>query len=147
MLKINCLHGFYIFEESEPGQISRFVTLFGLSLAKWRHAFTFEALAEAPEFAISGQSYLGAAVLNTHAGEPWQIMKANGLIYNFGSGELMQKALIKTIADLDQSGPYFVSSGLILPGSLLKDGRKIHSYNAHFSFNTLRFRYSGVDYD
>lgn len=147
MLKINCLHGFFIFEESEPGQISRFTTLFGLSFARWREAFTFENLENAPTFAISGQKYLNAAVDLTFAGEPWDIMKANGLVYNFGTGELIKKSEVKTLINLEQSGAYWLSSGLILPGSLLKDGRKIHSYNAHFSFNTLRFRYSGVDYD
>lgn len=146
-MKIKCNHGFFTFEEMYFGDASRFQSKFGTELVGWRDKFTFKPLALAPEHCISGQTYLGANVSQSFAGEPWEIFEANSLVYDFTTGLVVQKISITKIAPLEPAGFYFISPGLILPGSLTKDGSRINSYAAHFSFDTLRFRYSEVSYD
>lgn len=146
-MKINCRHGFFTFDEMKFGDASRFYSKFGLELLSYRDKFTFKPLALAPEHCISGQTYLGAACSVSFAGEPHEIFEANGLVYNFTTGLVIQKSTIIKIVDVEPAGFYFISPGLILPGSLTKGGSKITGYSAHFSFDTLRFRYSEVTYD
>jgi hypothetical protein len=130
-----------------PGDASRFQSLFGLELAPYNEHFTFKQIENPPEFCISGQSYLGAMATKTYAGKPWQIFDANNFVYNFATGRVVLKSAINSFFDLSQAGNYFVSNGLILPGSLTKTGEKVNSYFCHFSFDTLRFRYSEVSFD
>lgn len=146
-MKINCNHGFFILDEDKFGDASRFQSRFGLELSRWRDKFTFTELAEAPEHCIGGQPYLTATPENSFAGEPWEIFEANGLIYNFLTKTVVLKSSITQLCEVSQAGFYYISSGLILPGSLTKGGDRINSYAAHFSFDTLRFRYSEVTYD
>jgi len=67
-LKIDCLHGFFIFREVEVGQVSDFMSLTGLSLVKWRDAYTFEAIKDAPDFSIIGKTVLGVPATETFEG-------------------------------------------------------------------------------
>lgn len=145
-MKINCINGFFLLNETNVGDVSKFSSLFGLGLARLKDNFTFEPLAGADDYCISGQNYLGAACSKTFSGDPSEIFFENNLVYNFNTGLVVQKASITTLVDIPQAGNWFLSSGLILPGSVTKSGDKIKSYTCHFSFDTMRFRYSEVQF-
>lgn len=134
-------------DELEPGTISRFQSRFGLDVVPYEDKFTFSQLENPPDYAIKGQTYLGATVLHTHSGKPWEIFDANSLVFDFTDGVVKQKSLITSLFEISQVGNYFVSNGLILPGSMTKSGKKINSYACHFYFDSMRFKYSEVTYD
>lgn len=145
-MKIVCRHGFFLFEETEVGQISQFMSWSGLSIVPRGTQYTFEALAEAPDFSLVGLDLLGVPATATIEGQPWEIFEANGLIYNFITGLIVPIESITQSVSVKQSGNYFISNGLILPGSVTADGDRVKDYSAWFSRSNLRFYYSEVTY-
>lgn len=145
-MKVKCLHGFFIFEETKVGQVSDFMSLTGLSLVPWRNAYTFEDLADAPDFSLAGKTMLGVAALATFAGEPWEVFEANGFAYNFDTGLVVPIASVVQEVSIQLAGNRYISNGLILPGSLTAEGDRVKDYSAWFSRDTLRWLYSEVGY-
>lgn len=143
-MKINCLHGYFIFHEESIGEVSDFISMYGLPLVFKDDHFTFEFLADAPEVAIKSGTYLNAIATKTFAGKPWEIMRENQLVYDFDKDLLVPLNSITTRAPLYAAGKYFVSPGLILPGSLTDKGARVTEYAAWFSKESMRFRYSEV---
>lgn len=119
-----------------------------MSLVPYEEYFTFEKLINPPEYSIKAGTYLGATCLKTYSGKPWEIFKENGFVFNFITDQVVQKSTINNpiLLDVAGSGRYFISNGLILPGSLT-DAGKITSYTAFYSFEKSRFRYSEVTHD
>lgn len=145
-MKIKCLHGFFIFEETKAGQVSHFMSYTGLALAPWRDRFTFEFTEMAQDYSIKGKPFLGFTALKTFAGEPWEVFEANGVIYDFNEGILKPISAITTITKVSLIGDRYGSPGLILPGSVTEDGERVKDYAAFFSRDTLRFQYTEVGY-
>lgn len=145
-MKINCLHGFFIFEEEKVGQISDFMSLFGFSILRTDRWFTFASLKDAPDYAIQGSTYLNAPATKTFEGEPWEILNANQLVYDFSLNLVRPIASVSSVIELGRAANYFTSAGLIIPGSLTREGKKVSGYTCWFSFDTTRFRYSEVTY-
>ncbi len=145
-MKIKCLHGYFIFEETKVGQISDFMSYSGLSLVPKDNYFTFEDLALAPDFSLAGKSYLGFTALETFAGRPWEVFEANGVIYDFTLGELVPILSVTQTTEIKLAGNRFISPGLILPGSLTDGGERVKDYAAWFSRETQKWLYSEVTY-
>ena len=148
-MKIKCLHGYFKLEEQHPGEASEFSSLFGLELEPVDNYFTFAPLAEAPDFSIVGLAYLGAVTTKTFAGRPWDVMRENNLVYNFNTGLVVPIASITQVVKLSLAGTYWVSPGLILPGSLTDEGTRVTEYAAWFSKSkgASIFKYSEVTFD
>lgn len=146
-MKIRCAHGFFIFEETRTGEVSEFVSRYGLELASRDNYYTFAQLVDAPDFSIEGLAYLDAIATKSFAGNPWDVMRENSLVFNFNTGLVVPIAQITQTAKIAQAGNYYVSNGLILPGSLTDEGDRVTDYAAWFSFDTLKFRYSEVGFD
>lgn len=145
-MKVKCLHGFFIFEETKVGQVSDFMSLTGLKLVPWRDNFTFEKIELAPEYSIQGKAFLGFTALKTYEGEPWEVFEQNGVVYNFNTGLVVPIASVVQTIKVSMAGNRFVSPGLIIPGSLTSEGKKVKSYSGWFSRDTLRWLYSEVSY-
>ena len=143
-MKIKCLHGYFMIEETVAGEASRFVSRFGLDLEPVDNYFTFSGLEEAPDFALAGLPYLDAVTTKTFAGRPWEVMRENELVFNFDTGLVVPIATITQMFNYSLAGNYWVSNGLILPGSLTDEGKRVTDYAAWFSFDTLKFKYSEV---
>lgn len=146
-MKIRCQHGFFSFEEMASGEISRFISLFELDLVAEKNYFTFETLKNAPRYSLAGGTYLGAPALFTFEGEPWEVMRKNSLVYDFINNEVVPIASITQRVTIDLGVNYFLSNGLILPGSITKDGLRVKDYSAWYLFGSSKFRYSEVSYE
>lgn len=143
-MRIDCLHGYFIFTESTAGEIASFMSRFGLSLAWNGKAFTFSGLLDAPSFSLPGGKFLGYTTTEAFEGEPWQIMEANGLVYDFVKGMILPlEAILKTVK-VQPSLNFFDCGGIIVPGSVTDDGKRVTEYAAHYNFSTNTFRYSMV---
>ncbi len=146
-MRIKCRHGYFLFDELAPGQVSRFMGLFGLELAAAADGqITFADLVDAPEHSIAGGTYLGAPATQTLAGRPWDILRANGLIYNFNTGLVVPILAVTQKIQIKAAANFFLSSGLILPGSLTDEGTRVTDYAAFFSPDRMTFKYSEVGY-
>lgn len=145
-VKINCVHGYFIFEESAAGQVSRFMSLFpGLSLVSKGEYFTFKTLADADTYSIAGSKYLGALSTETFEGKPWEVMRANNLVFNFQTDAVVPIATVTQRLELVATSNYFLSPGLILPGSLTDEGKRVKDYAAWYLFDSRKFKYSEVN--
>jgi hypothetical protein len=146
-LRVNCLHGYFEFEEQKSGQISDFMSLFSFSLVRTGRLYTFEALEAAPDYAIKGGEFLGATVTKTFEGQPHEVMRENELVYNFLTDSVVPLSSITQRIDVRTTLNYFVSEGLILPGSVTDDGFRVRDYAAWYDFNTESFRYSEINFE
>lgn len=145
-MRIKCLHGYFKFYETGAGQISHFMSRYGFSIVPKDDYFTFEALESAPEHSILTNPYLDAVATATFEGKPWEVMEENGLVYNFSTGLVVPILTITKVVEIQRAANYFLSNGLILPGSLTVEGSRVKDYSAWFSHETYKFRYSEVTY-
>lgn len=146
-MRIDSLHGFFQFREDRAGELAEFARVFGidtLNLVAVDDYFTFEALSLAPAYAINTGTYLGAQAKKTFSGKPWEIMRENDLVFDLSLGRVVNFLTVTNRIDLSQSDSYFISSGLINPGSMADD-KRVLSYKGFYSFGSGRFRYSEVE--
>lgn len=144
-MRIDCLHGYFKFTEAKAGELSRFIDLYGLELERSGDHYTFSDLVDAPEYAIAGAPYLRIPAIKTFSGPPWEVMRANRLVYDFTKGLVLPIFAIIQPLKLSQAGNFLVSTGMIIPGSVTVDGSRVTDYSAHWS-EWGEFRYSGVEY-
>ncbi len=145
-MKINCLHGYFIFEEQRAGEVSDFISLFGLDIIRKGNQFIFGDLDDAPDFSIKGKIYLDTVAIKTFAGKPWEVFEENNLVYNYDLGLVVPISTILNFATLSNAGNFFVADGLLMPGSITDDGR-VTDYAAWFTTDTMKFKYSAVYYE
>lgn len=143
-MRIRCLHGYFIFSETEAGQFSKFISRFGQSIVSSGNHFTFEALADAPKYSIAGNTYLGALATVTYEGEPWEVMRQNELVFDFTQGLVVNINTITRRASILRGRDYYVTNGLVVPGSLTEDGERVKDYSAWYYQSSLSFKYSEV---
>lgn len=142
-MRIDCLHGYYKFSETDPGQLSKFASLFGLELERSGDHFTFADLVDAPTHSLTGGTFLGAPTLFAMEGPPWEVMRKNKLVYDFAKGLVVPSLAILTVCEFVQAGFTFVSNGMILAGSVTEDGSRVTDYSAFYDRGL--FRYSEME--
>ncbi len=120
------------------------MNLFGLELVAFRDFMTFAPIATAESYSLKGKSYLGSTALKTYEGEPWEIMRANTMIYDFNKGVTKQISTVSEKLFLQSASQFYISNGLIVPGSLRDDGKRVTDYSARFLWDSNSFRYSEV---
>ncbi len=144
-MKINCVHGYITFEESRVGEISRFMSLFeGLEIVSIGDRFTFAFLKDAPIHSLKGAKILGATATATISAEPGEVFRANKLVYNFQTDLVQPIEMITQRVSIQRTANYFLSAGLILPGSLTDRGKRVTDYAAWYLFEEAQFKYSEV---
>lgn len=119
----------------------------GVELVAKNDFFTFSFLEDAPNYSLKGSKYLDAAATETIAGLPSEVMRANGLVYNFQKGLVVPIASISQRVEIIEASSYFISPGLILPGSLTDRGKRVTDYAAWYLFSEGQFKYSEVTLD
>jgi len=142
-MKIRCLHGYFIFEETEPGEVSEFMSLFEIDLVAKDDYFTFETLAEAKDYSLAGAPYLGLPATKTYEGKPWEIMRENGLVYRFDTDLVVPIETVVDVVDLKQASFYYLVSGLIIPGSF-SNAVRIKNYTGFYLFDEGKFKYTEI---
>jgi hypothetical protein len=145
-MKLKCLHGFYLFEELKPGQVSDFSSLTGFELVPFGTKFTFAELQDIENYSLIGKSIGTFPATKTFAGEPWEVFEANNLVFNFASGLIVPIQTITSRAIIEQAGNRYISPGLLLAGSFTNTAQRVKSYTAHYSRDTQRWLYSEIDY-
>lgn len=119
---------------------------YGFTLVGKDDYFTFPLLEDAPDYSIKGAQILGNTATQTFEGKPWEVMESNGLVFDLITGLVKPLTSITTQVKISQAGFYFYTDGLLNPGSLRLDGKRVHSYRARLMKGTWGFRYSEVIY-
>lgn len=148
-MKVNCQHGFFIFEEEDPGEVSMFMETFkDIELVSYGRYFTFDDLGNAPDYSIIGKPLIDIPAIKTFEGEPWEVFEANGFVYDFSTGLVRPINSVTQLTSITQAGNILLSpgNGLILPGSITKSGARIKSYSGYWSQTFLSCNYTEVDY-
>lgn len=145
-MRIICRHGYFTFQELRVGQVSDFMSRYGLDIVSKGNEFTFADLESVPRYSLKNKMLLGNVALENFEGEPWEIFEKNKLVYDFDLGLVVPISTITQVVTIDQSGNKFTSPGLIKPGSTTAGGQRVRDYSAWFSRDTLTFLYSEVAY-
>ncbi len=145
-LKIKCAHGFFLIDETAPGEIARFADLYsGLELVPFGSSFTFADLLDVPEYTIKGGELFDLVATATIADQPGELFRANKIVYDFNAGLFKPIASITTRVSIEQGPLYYLSPGLILPGSLTDRGERVTDYAAWYLFGEGQFKYSSIE--
>ncbi len=145
-MKIDCIHGFFIFSEFDEGQINDFSQLTGIKIGKRGEQYTFNDLAEVPEFSILGVTFMGNVATKNYEGSAGELFEQNGLIYNFTTGLVVPIASITQRTKIYSAGNVMLSPGLIIPGSFDENSRRVKGYSAWFNREGIKFTYSSISY-
>lgn len=142
---IRCRSGFFLFEETVPGEVSTFASVFKVTLVPYKNFYTFEFLEDAEEYSLLGKPYLNLPALATFEGEPWEVMEENGFVYSLSLGILVPKISILSVIKIARTQTAYIQDGIIQPGSLTPLGERISGYKAWFSFRTNSFQYAEIE--
>ncbi len=141
-MKLQCIHGYFKFDEVKAGEISDFMNLFGLEIEKVGDHFTFADLVDAPDYSLPGGTFLGCPTLVAFEGQPWEVMRANSIVYDFSKGLVVPIVTIIQTIKVQSAGNFFLAGGMIIPGSVTEDGSRVTDYAAFY--DNPRFKYSEV---
>lgn len=146
-MRVRCLHGYFIFEETRVGQVSDFMSYTGLSLVPKGPYYTFESLENAPNYSLAGKELLlGVNAIETFEGPPWEVFEANGMIYDFTTDTLKPILSVAINTQLQASGNRYISPGFLLPGSVIAGGQRIKNFDGYWSRESFRWLYSEVTF-
>lgn len=145
-MRVNCIHGYFIFREEGAGETSDLMSLYSMDLVPKDDYFTFEILSHAPSYSVKGSNYLGAVANKTFQGKPWQVMRANNLVYDFINRKVLPISEVQERFSLPLGKSYYFNDGLLLPGSVMADGSRVKDYSAWYSWRSSKFRYSEVNF-
>lgn len=146
-MRFRCQHGYFFFEEERPGEMSTFVSTTGFDLVAFENYYTFTGLVDAPDFSLKGGAYLDAIATKTFEGKPWEVMRQNGLVYDFTKELVVPIATVVSQLVLNEGPEYFFSDFFLIPGSRNASGQKVTSYSGIARADTTKFRYTEVGYD
>lgn len=145
-MRLKCAHGYFLFQETGLGQVSDWMNLTGLKLVPTGSQYTFEALGSVPDFSIKGGPFMGATATKTFEGSPSEVFEANRLVYDFSKGLVVPIDTVSFQTSISLAGNRYTSPGLIVPGSMTKDGKRVRDYAAWFSRDRLTWLYSEVGF-
>ncbi len=145
-MKIQCKHGFFLFEEEFVGEAGRFMTALSVELESYGDYFTFPYLVDAKDYSLVGSNYLNLPAIATYEGEPWEVMRENGFVYSLLTNILIPIDSVMNFVALNIGDFYYSSEGLIQPGSFMQNSQKVSSYTAWFDWKSGAFRYSEVKF-
>lgn len=145
-MKVKCNHGYFIFEETEVGQISDFSYITGKKIIARENYYTFEPLTRVDKYSLKAKPILNLPAIKTFEGEPWEVLEANGFVYDFRTDIIVPIASIVLTTTLNLVGNRYISQGLLLPGCFDQSGRKIKSFSGWYSRERGTWLYSEVEF-
>lgn len=142
-MRVVCRHGHYAFYPRDASDVQRFANFYNLDLVGERDYFTFRNLLRLPTYSLKGKAYGGVTALKTFSGMPWEVMQANDLVYDLGSGVIVKKeSITQVINPMLTDFFYIAETVLVQAGSFLPTGQKILGFDGEFDIlsNQLRVR-------
>lgn len=145
-MRVLCRSGFISFEPDGTADIARLMQFFSITLVRENDYYTFPALKGLPRHSIKGSTYVsGLPATATYEGRhPWEVLKANGFVYNLALSKIVPKATINIPVTLPlvDDGYFLSQTPMFQPGSRNAVGQQILSYDAIYDeyLEELRLR-------
>lgn len=143
---VTCLHGYFIFTEDLMGEVAFFNSFYSQNLVAKNNYYTFSKLALAPIYSVAPLPYLDVPTTKTYCGEPWEVMRENGIVYNFTLGIAQPKSAITATTPITRTKYGYRTNGIIQPGSFSPDLKKITGFQGRIDFDTQSFDYTEIFY-
>jgi hypothetical protein len=135
-----------MFWESKAGDIARLQEVLKLKVVSVGEHYTLERLAKVPPLTIKGRPLLDVTASHTICAEPWVIFEKNQVVFDFRTNKLVPIDSIDIRTRIETGLFWYISGGLILPGSTTDGGQRVKDYSAWFNFGRFSFRYSEVGF-
>lgn len=146
-MNIICDHGYFKFYPEKVQEIARFSTVFNLDLVQKGDYFTFPALLDLENYSVLGSPFGGIPAVKTFAGRPSEVLRANGMIYDFTLDLIRPVLSVVSLITLDKVNYAYSANGLVIPGSRSNfSASQIVDYSAFFMWETQTFKYIGFQY-
>lgn len=147
-MRVLCRSGHIAFFPRDASEISRFMSIYKVTLVRVNNFYTFDGIAAAKDYALENHSYLNLTASKTFEGEAWEIFKANNFVYDLTTNLLVLKTAVKAKVSLPLSGDYYISPNPVLqPGSVFSGGNKVMSYDGEYDDNFYQLKIRGFDYE
>lgn len=149
-MRIVSRHGFVSFHPRVTSDVVAFTDFFDIELVREDDYYTYPLLQGLKRYSIVGASYGGRAAVATYEGRhPWEVLRANGFVYNLALGTLVPKTSITTTVNplLVDDGYFTCETPMIQPGSLNAAGQRILSYDGFFNREFLRLQLVSYAYE
>lgn len=147
-MRVVCEKGFYKFYPQEIAEIARFQTKYGVDLVECEDYFTFQVLADLPNFSFKGQLYSGIfPALVNYAGRREEVLAENGYCYYQKTKSLILASAIsdKLVYHYDN---FFISDSLPQAYSLdYKSKTKITGFSGIIDVAFMRFKIERFFYE
>jgi hypothetical protein len=140
-------HGYFICREEYSGEVAEFNSRYDQDLVAKDDYYTFSLLRDAQDYSIKFLPYLGVIATKTYHGPVPEIMRQNGLTYNFFTGFVQPMATVGIVASFIRRYTVYTSRGLIIPGSLTETGEIIKGYQCRYDSSSLNFNYTELFYE
>lgn len=139
-MKIFCDHGFYSFIPEDMDDQAYFEAATGYKLARFNNRLTFAPLAALADISIKGQPYGGVAANVNYCGEPWDIMRANGFVFDLAAQKLTDLAGITKKAELyPQVNGALIALEVLPQAGAVYDRKRLLSFSGVARFNNREF--------
>jgi hypothetical protein len=147
-MRLLCRHGHYAFYPEEAYEIQVFNSFYGSSLVRDGDFYTFSGQVGAPNYSLIGKTYKNIPAVARYEGNPWDVMKANGFVFNLVTGLFVPAASIVSVVSLAMTGQFFLTKNtLIQAGAFDARGLKILSYDAEFWIEQNQLRVIEYSYE
>lgn len=130
-MRVVCRHGHFAFYPKDQTEVLRLKTVYDLELEAENDYFTFPGLIGLPRWSQAGLVYAAPIVASVtyEAQNPWEVMRANDVVYSLALGTLVLSASITEQVRLSQTDACaVVRKILIQPGSILPTGVPLLGY-------------------
>lgn len=127
---ITCRHGFYMFYPEDMDDRAYFEAATGFKLTECGGGLTFPALLEMGDVSIQGQPYGGLTANVNYCGEPEDVFRANGFVFDVSAQKLAVIGDVKKTLELYPQ----INGALIAVDELPQAGGVTHKYGRLLSF-------------
>ncbi len=137
-MRISCEHGYYSFWPDREEDLFLLVNYLNIELVKKNDYYTYPLLADLGDHVFKPNLYGKFPSDKNFAGNPKEIMKALGLVYNLATGTLVKKEAITLSGTLTPMARNWLSErSMIQSGTIIGTGR-IVSFEGVFNFDLRR---------
>lgn len=143
-MRIICKNGYYKFFPTDIGGLKFFSEIYG-SLKPEKDYFTFDALQELDNYIFAGWP-IGLSIATTnYAGEKSELLKANGLTYNYTTGQIVP--IVSIIGEMRiDNGAYMASPELPQAHKFVAFNR-VTGFSSFYDWKLKFFKIERLFYD
>lgn len=127
-----------------------FCSFFDLELVREDDYYTYPALKGLKRYSIVASPYGGLPAVATYEGRhPWEVLRANDLVYSLALEALVPKASVQLLVKpvLVDDGYFVCETPMLQPGSRDALGQQILSFDGFFNRELLELQLVSYSYE